>query len=444
MLPDTQVTTRVIAPGGRTLRQHFLDMPTRNVIEAGEYDVIVLQEQSQLGGMPSRMCMKHGDPDDHDTKWLREAFAWSEQLGEVVNKHNATVVLFQTWGRRTGDPQYPDYLGTFKSMQRLLSENYATLHDSYRRQGLIPDEKCRIAPVGEVFEAVYDSANPGEVATSLFHRLYSSDSSHPSVMGTFVAAHTLFATINIERTGEWRAPSSSYRPSGVGEAEAGKLIEYSWSAAAPVSPQLQRIQGLYMRPPKWETYILRGRKLLMADALPGETPPVTEIDDTGPTLAPRSLVEIQEDGGRGRLIIGDDYYIAYYETDRVRSSTVCDGLCSLHVSKETCAANKCCEWYKGRCSKPCSRYEGWYNCHCMNEGCMEVENQSGLTCTEAPWNNSCDVRRLCMVNKMCTENPGRPIYTCSPRCNGHQNQSVCTADTICKWGTGVCTTVRTA
>merc|ERR1719277_229554 len=84
-----------------------------------------------------------------------------------------------------------------------------------------PDRRPVVAPVGNAFGLVYDDVvrageNPA-APTSLFHRLYDPDGTHPSPLGTYLAACVLHASI----TGQ--TPRGLPSASGISEAEASIL-----------------------------------------------------------------------------------------------------------------------------------------------------------------------------------------------------------------------------
>eukprot|EP00755_Sulcionema_specki_P004759 Sspe_Gene.30907::Locus_15271_Transcript_2_2_Confidence_0.500_Length_2812::g.30907::m.30907 len=461
LLPDTDVSLRVIAGEGMSLKKHFANTSTTDAVAAGEYDVLVLQEERNLGALNTRMSRSywrwHNEGDMAD-KHQRSIFAISRTwLAPAVKKHNVTVVYLQTWGfRRRSSSTVLNVFSTFKEMQRALSENYAVMDDSLRRMGGVADEHSHIAPVGEAFESVYDADVRGGVAYpeyndgSLFSRLYSTEDGLPSELGTFVAAHTLFATVNSRRKGEWRAASASYRPSGVGKDEGEELIRHAWETAAPVSPQLRRLQGLFMKAPQWELYVLRGRTLVKAEALERETPVAIAIDDSGAVPRARingTLVELREDGGRDRLVVGDDYYAAFYEkgtTEIPERNVWCEGTCSMHAREETCVAHRGCMWYRGKCARPCQRYQTM----CCGE-CYYSWDLSGSFCYPLPWESGCKSSKLCGdADVTCTfevswSGAGSNIFggstvvmnadKCYPRCDGFVGEAMCTGDSLCLW-----------
>lgn len=151
-----------VHPGGKTLAYHLNNDKTQTLIKSGEFEVVVLQDQSQT-------------PAIFPKQFLEAAKGLNKQV--LANK--GAVVFYQTWGRRDGDP--PNRFKDFTAMQKALTKSYATAGRSLH---------SKVAPVGDAWQIVHDT-NP-----ELFAKLYRPDGSHPSQLGAYLAAITLFATIN--------------------------------------------------------------------------------------------------------------------------------------------------------------------------------------------------------------------------------------------------------
>lgn len=164
-------TVRMVTAGGRQLWQHADDEALTTRLAEG-WDVVVLQEQSQIPGFPS------ANPDR--LRSLAAARTLAERAGP------ARVVLFLTWGREAGDARNPDLFPDFETMQTRLDEGYAAMQDALLNDG----RDVAIAPVGPAFRAVHDTDPP------LFAALYTSDGSHPSALGTDLAALVFGRVLN--------------------------------------------------------------------------------------------------------------------------------------------------------------------------------------------------------------------------------------------------------
>lgn len=165
-LGDT-VTVASVAPGGYTLYQHATHAPTLNAIAGQPWDFVVLQEQSQLGALPSDVTTT-----EHGAQQLLSAIE--------ANWECTYPVLYMTWGRENGDPQfcpaYP-YMCTYAGMQERLRINYVALahfNDAWT------------APVGVAWQTVRETHPEID--------LYVSDGSHPTVAGSYLAACVFYTT----------------------------------------------------------------------------------------------------------------------------------------------------------------------------------------------------------------------------------------------------------
>jgi len=149
-----------------------------------EWDVVVFQDQSQIPGLD-------GVSPDFDLSY--DAFP---QLDGHAASTGAETVLFMTWGRRDGDGLFPDVYPDFETMNARIDEGYR----AFAANPSTPGRPITIAPVGRAFGAVYDrleaeGAVP-EMAGSDFYRLYNPDGSHPSALGSGLAAGVFTATLS--------------------------------------------------------------------------------------------------------------------------------------------------------------------------------------------------------------------------------------------------------
>jgi hypothetical protein len=141
-----------ISPGGYTLQNHWEDANTLETIRSGEWDVVVLQEQSQI------------PVSDY------KAFAeYAQKLNTEIKAAGAETILFMTWER----PDSVQYGVTTQA----LNNNYIYLG---QQLGI------KVAPVGLAF------ANALRERPSL--QLYSEDG-HPTPQGTYLAAAVFYGVI---------------------------------------------------------------------------------------------------------------------------------------------------------------------------------------------------------------------------------------------------------
>lgn len=182
-----------VTTGGYRLAQHAADartdgtalarwLRTGTPIETA-FAALVLQEQSQIGGLPNRYAERGA------------SIAAALELAILAKAKGVPVVLYATWGRRHGDPENELYYRSFVTMQNRLDTNYTGLAALLRSNAI----DVRVAPVGVGFRTVYeDVARLGGDPTidgTAFAQLFESDGSHPSVQGAYLAACIIAGTI---------------------------------------------------------------------------------------------------------------------------------------------------------------------------------------------------------------------------------------------------------
>jgi hypothetical protein len=205
----------MVAAGGWTLAQHATDAATDGTdlatrLRTGTddetaWDVVVLQDQSQIPGFPAtspdRVASENG----------------ASALAALADGRGAAVVLYATWGRERGDEANPDLFPDFLTMEAALEAGYRAMEARLRAEG----RRVRLAPVGPAFARVYayalDDGGDPTAEGSLFDALYDADGSHPSPLGSYLAACVIVGTI----TG--RDPSLFEAPAGLLELEAQRV-----------------------------------------------------------------------------------------------------------------------------------------------------------------------------------------------------------------------------
>lgn len=158
------------APGGFTLQNHASDLSSLGKIAVGDWNYVVLQEQSQRPAFP--------DPDV-----AAGVYPYARKLDSLVHAQNkcGRTVFFQTWGYRDGDlsncAAFPP-ICTYEGMDSMLNLRYTIMADSY---------SALRSPVGVVFK---------EIRATLPHlNLYEMDGSHPSEIGSYAAALTFYTIL---------------------------------------------------------------------------------------------------------------------------------------------------------------------------------------------------------------------------------------------------------
>lgn len=155
-----------VTQGGQTLK--FFNDPEKEkgkealaAIASGDYDVVVLQEQSLRPAISTGL-------------FLEAAASFCEQIRAA----GAEPVFYATWGRKEGAAALAQYKLTNETMT-------AKLNAAYCKAGEV--NGAHVACVGLAFYEIYTGHPEIE--------LYNEDGSHPSKAGTFLAALTLYRVI---------------------------------------------------------------------------------------------------------------------------------------------------------------------------------------------------------------------------------------------------------
>jgi hypothetical protein len=156
--------------GGYTFQNHSTDATSLAKIAAGNWDFVVLQEQSQLPSLPINQ-VKLG------------VFPYARFLDSLINVKNpcAETIFYMTWGRKNGDASncagWPPVC-SYRGMDSLLNLRYRMMADS---------NHAILSPVGAVWNYIRQNFPLTD--------LYQADESHPSLAGTYAAACCFYATV---------------------------------------------------------------------------------------------------------------------------------------------------------------------------------------------------------------------------------------------------------
>ena len=157
-------------PGGYTFQLHTTNTTSQSKLMAGNWDFVVLQEQSQLPSFP-------------DDQVAVEVFPYARTLDSIINQYSpcAETVFYRTWGRKVGDasncPLWPPVC-TYEGMDSLLHMRYLQM---------ATDNNALVSPVGVVWK--YLRIMHPEI------ELYATDGSHPSAAGSYAAACSFYSVI---------------------------------------------------------------------------------------------------------------------------------------------------------------------------------------------------------------------------------------------------------
>ena len=157
-----RVETGVAAPGGWTLSAHASSAETLNRLKSSKWDIVVLQEQSQVPAVePAR---------------TQAMYPAGRLLVRRIEEGGATPIFFLTWAHRDGWPE--NGLAGYEAMQSRISDGYLRIAQELG----VP-----VAPVGDAWLTAKGEHPDLE--------LWQGDGSHPTEQGTYLAACVFYATI---------------------------------------------------------------------------------------------------------------------------------------------------------------------------------------------------------------------------------------------------------
>ena len=158
------------APGGYTLQNHSTDPVSVSLINQGNWDFVVLQEQSQLPSFPLGQVQI-------------SVYPYARFLDSLITSNNpcAETIFYMTWGREFGDASncssWPPVC-TYEGMDSLLRLRY--LEMAFNNNSIV-------SPVGAVWNHIRQNYPTIQ--------LYQIDESHPSNEGSYAAACCFYASI---------------------------------------------------------------------------------------------------------------------------------------------------------------------------------------------------------------------------------------------------------
>jgi hypothetical protein len=162
-------------PGGYSLANHCTNATTIAKIFSQQWDLVVLQDQSELPSFPPAQV-------------ATDVYPYAHKLDSMIHANDScTQTMFlMTWGHANGDPLncgfYP-VICTYAGMQGRLRTSYMEMtHDNH----------AVLAPVGIAWKAIMDSF------PSIW--LYMADSSHPVVPGSYLESCVLYSSIFHKKT----------------------------------------------------------------------------------------------------------------------------------------------------------------------------------------------------------------------------------------------------
>jgi len=158
-LSGGRIETRMVVRGLANLQQLWDLGEAPAAIREGKWDYVVLQEHSLLGGLRLDGIEHVNEPDFF--------FDNVRQFDTEIRKAKAKTVLYMTWARRA-----------FPEQQTFLTHAYASIGQEL---GVM------VAPVGIAWQKIRET-DPTVI-------LHASDGTHPSPVGSYVAACVLLDTL---------------------------------------------------------------------------------------------------------------------------------------------------------------------------------------------------------------------------------------------------------
>lgn len=162
------------APGGYYLGQHLTNSTSLAKIASGNWDNVVLQDQSMALAYPSTYM---------------NGISYSVKLDSIIKAHNpcAQTVFYSTWGRKSGDTYLctpPEctvdtwITRTYYEMDSAITSHYKVFADSV---------KASMTPAGAAWRYIRQNYPSIE--------LFQSDESHPSLAGSYAVACCFYTTL---------------------------------------------------------------------------------------------------------------------------------------------------------------------------------------------------------------------------------------------------------
>lgn len=141
--------TEMVVVGGATLKNHWKRGKALRLLKAKRWDYVVLQEQSTLPITNSK-----------------EMYKYASLFDAKIKRVNSQTVFYLTWAKQN-QPE----------TQQILTDAYMSI---------AKELNAKVAPVGIAWQKVQEA--------NVKLNLYSCDQSHPSPIGSYVAACVFYTT----------------------------------------------------------------------------------------------------------------------------------------------------------------------------------------------------------------------------------------------------------
>ena len=165
-----KLSVKSITKGGERLRGHLKNDKVRKALTEEHWDFVILQEQSS-------------DPARQSESVIANIYPAARELDSLIHvgSPEARTIFYMTWGHKYGTTHkienYP-LVYTYEGMQERIKTTY--LEMTYRN-------KASCAPVGMAWKRVREERPE--------YQLYNQDLSHPSPLGSYLAANVIYTTL---------------------------------------------------------------------------------------------------------------------------------------------------------------------------------------------------------------------------------------------------------
>lgn len=194
--PDWNIEVRAITEGGISLGEMWLKREVQEALEREKWDYVVLQEHSMLG-----WAYRDGEEVINDPAYFWQSL---QLFTPKIRKAGAVPVLYLTWSRKSKLDAQPE-----------LDYAYATA---------AKEIKARVAPVGRAWWAIRQHEADIE--------LFTSDGSHPSPAGSYLAACVFVQTLAEARCPAMPAPAGMSAENAAALQAAAEASAEDWKKVA--------------------------------------------------------------------------------------------------------------------------------------------------------------------------------------------------------------------
>lgn len=165
-----KVSSTSFTPGGCTFKKHLENPELVKALKNSKWDFVVLQEQSTAPAQKTKSVIEN-------------VYPYAARLAALATEGSpdTKVIFYMTWGHKDGFAPAADHypiITTYEGMQdRLITSYIEMAHDN----------GAMCAPVGMAWKKMRKERP--------YDTLYWPDRSHPSRLGTYLAANVIYSTM---------------------------------------------------------------------------------------------------------------------------------------------------------------------------------------------------------------------------------------------------------